>query len=46
MRSDPRYIEYALAWMDEEYGSVMNFIREELDVTAAELSAIRAALLE
>ena len=46
MRSDPRYIEYALAWMDEEYGSVMNFIREELDVTGAELSAIRAALLE
>ena len=46
MRSDPRYIEYALSWMDEEYGSVMNFIREELDVTGAELSAIRAALLE
>ena len=46
MRSDPRYIEYALAWMDEEYGSVMNFIREELGVTGAELSAIRAALLE
>ena len=46
MRSDPRYIEYALSWMDEEYGGVMNFIREELDVTGAELSAIRAALLE
>ena len=46
MRSDPRYIEYALSWMDEEYGSVMNFIREELDVTAAELTAIRAALLK
>ena len=46
MRSDPRYIEYALSWMDEEYGSVMNFIREELDVSGVELSAIRAALLE
>ena len=46
MRSDPRYLETALAWMDEEYGSVMNFIREELDVTRAELSAIRAQLLE
>ena len=46
MRSDPRYIEYALSWMDEEYGSAMNFIRTELDVTGAELSAIRAALLE
>ncbi len=46
MRSDPRYIEHALSWMDEEYGGVMNFIREELAVTDAELSAIRAALLE
>ena len=46
MRSDPRYLETALAWMDEEYGSVMDFIREELDVTRAELSAIRAQLLE
>ena len=46
MRSDPRYIEYVLSWMDKEYGSVMHFIHEELDVTGAELSAIRAALLE
>ena len=46
MRSDPRYLETTLAWMDEEYGSVMDFIREELDVTSAELSAIRAQLLE
>ncbi len=46
MRSDPRYIESVLSWMDEEYGSVMNFISKELEVTDAELFAIRAALLE
>lgn len=46
MRSDPRYLETALDWMDAEYGSVMNFIGEELDVTGAELSSIRAQLLE
>lgn len=46
MRSGPRYIEDVLSWMDEEYGSVTNFIREELEVIDAELPAIRAASLE
>ena len=46
MRSDPRYLETALDWMDAEYGSVTNFIREELDVSSAELSAIRDLLLD
>lgn len=46
MRSDPLYIETAFASMEAEYGSVMGFIREELDVTDDELAAIRARLLD
>ena len=46
MRSDPLYIESALDALAEQHGSVMNYIRQELDVTDAEVRAIRSALLE
>lgn len=46
MRSDPRYIETTFEALEAEFGSVMNFIQTELDVTEAELEAIRSALLE
>ena len=46
MASHPMYIEATFDALDEEYGSVMSFIRTELDVTESELAAIRAALLE
>lgn len=46
MRSDPLYIETALADIEAEYGSVMTFLEEEVDVTEDELASIRAALLD
>mgnify|MGYP001357737162 CR=1 FL=1 len=46
MRSDPLYIETALADIEEEYGSVMAFLQEEIDVTDEELASIRAQLLD
>lgn len=46
MRSDPLYIETALADIEVEYGSVMAFLEEEVDVTDEELASIRAALLD
>lgn len=46
MASDPRYIEASFAEMETRYGSVLNFIQTELEVTDAELKAIRAALLK
>ncbi|MEM5518034.1 tyrosine-protein phosphatase [Henriciella sp. AS95] len=45
MRSDPLYIETALADIEETHGSVMTFLKEEIDVTDEELEAIREALL-
>lgn len=45
MRSDPRYIEAMFATIEETHGSAMAFIQEELNVTDAELAAIRAGLL-
>ncbi|WP_084399113.1 tyrosine-protein phosphatase [Henriciella aquimarina] len=45
MRSDPLYIETALLDMEEEYGSVLAFLHEEVEVTDEELEAIRAQLL-
>ncbi len=46
MRSDPLYIESALDALATRYGSVMTYIRQELNVTDDEIQAIRAALLE
>lgn len=46
MASDPRYIEASFAEMETRYGSVLNFIQTELEVTDAELEAIRASLLK
>lgn len=46
LASEPEYIEAALEGLAEEYGSVMEFVRGELDVTDEELEAIRASLLE
>ena len=46
MRSDPRYIEATFDALEAEYGSVMAFIQTELEVTDAELAAIRRNLLE
>ncbi|WP_300381178.1 tyrosine-protein phosphatase [Henriciella sp.] len=45
MRSNPLYIETALADLEAEYGSVMTFLRQEVDVTEEELEAIRSQLL-
>lgn len=45
MRSDPVYIETAFADLEEEYGSVMAFLKEEIDVTEEELATIRSQLL-
>lgn len=46
LRSDPKYVERALADLAAEFGSVEAFIRTELKVTEAELASIKAALLE
>lgn len=46
MRSDPFYIETALADIEGEYGSVMAFLKEEVDVTDEELASIRSQLLQ
>lgn len=45
LASHPEYIEATFAALEDKHGSVMNFIKEELDVTDAELTAIRSALL-
>ncbi|MEM6556848.1 MAG: tyrosine-protein phosphatase [Pseudomonadota bacterium] len=46
LASHPMYIEATFNALDEEYGSVMNFIQTELDVSDSDLAAIRLALLE
>ncbi|MEM7640081.1 MAG: tyrosine-protein phosphatase [Pseudomonadota bacterium] len=46
LASHPMYIEATFDALEEEYGSVMNFIQTELDVTDTELATIRTALLE
>ncbi len=46
LASEPAYVEAALDGLVEEYGSVLAFLRTELDVTDAELAAIRSQLLE
>ncbi len=45
LRSDPRYIESTFTALEKSHGSVMTYIESELQVTPAEASAIRAALL-
>lgn len=45
MRSDPAYLEAALARLEADHGSVMSFIQDELDVTDEELARIREGLL-
>ena len=45
MASHPMYIEASFASMEEEHGSVLDFIKVELDVTDEEVDAIRSALL-
>lgn len=46
MRSDPLYIETALDDIEARHGSVMAFLREEVDLTDEELEAIRSELLQ
>ncbi|MFT6095023.1 MAG: hypothetical protein ACJA2Q_002930, partial [Pseudohongiellaceae bacterium] len=45
MASHPEYIESALDYLEKEYGSVMNYIRSELSVSDADITAIRSRLL-
>ena len=44
--ADPAYIDCALDSIDDRYGSVAEFLHEELDVSAQELQLIRDTLLE
>lgn len=46
MRSDPAYIEFVLDHIDAEYGSVENYIINELGVDEIRLQKIRQSLLE
>lgn len=46
LRSDPRYIESALASLEEEHGSVLAYIQTELGVDDDELMSLREMLLE
>lgn len=45
LRSDPFYLETALADLDEREGSVENFIRNRLGVSDAQIAALRDRLL-
>ena len=45
MRSDPKYIEAAFTSIEGQYGSVMTFLHDEVDVTDEELASIRERLL-
>ena len=46
MASDPAYIEASFDQIEADHGDVATYLREVLDVTDAELVAIREALLE
>ena len=46
LRSDPDYIRNTFAYLDATYGGVMGYIRSELEIDDAELTAMRSALLE
>lgn len=45
MASDPAYIQASFDQIEADHGDVRTFLREVVDVTDAELAAIRAALL-
>jgi len=45
-RSDPAYIEATFAKLEDEHGSVENFIRDVMGITDETLEALRARLLE
>ena len=44
--SDPEYIKATYAQLKSDYGSVLNFIQTELDVSDSELQILRNKLLE
>lgn len=46
LASDPAYIKAAFASIREKYGSVPNYLRDELGVTDAQLAKLRNDLLE
>lgn len=46
MRSEPAYIEAALAQIETQYGSVDGYMTKRLGLTDAELTALRARLLQ
>ena len=46
MRSDPQYIVAMFEQIDQDYGSVSNFLRTELGVTDAELKRLHELYLE
>lgn len=46
MRTDPAYIEAALATIEADFGSVDNYIRTHLGVTDEELELLRERLLD
>ncbi|MEM0911782.1 MAG: tyrosine-protein phosphatase [Pseudomonadota bacterium] len=45
LSSDPIFIETSFADLTEEYGSVLNFIQTELDVSEQDLTTLRERLL-
>ncbi|MEO1487982.1 MAG: tyrosine-protein phosphatase [Pseudomonadota bacterium] len=46
MESNPIYIETTLDYMAEKHGSVLGYIKAELDVTDEELASIQGSLLQ
>ena len=46
MASDPAYIKAAFASIREKHGSVLNYVRDELGITDAQIAKIRSDLLE
>jgi len=44
--ADPAYIQAALDSIDRRHGRIVGFLREQLDVSEAELQGIKEALLE
>ena len=46
MRSDPQYILAMFEQIDQDYGSVLNFLRAKLSVTDAELKRLHELYLE
>lgn len=46
LRSEPGYIESALSYIDETYGSVIDYVRTVLEIGERELTRVRGILLE